>query len=148
MMLARPAAVLACLTALSMLPAAKAAASERIAGPVEVKVSRMIDGDTFRGEALVWPGHVVRVSVRLRGIDAPETRSRCPREKMAAEAARRALAELIGEAPAFASNISGDKYFGRVIADVSNAAGLDLASALLERRLASPYAGGRRVAFC
>jgi len=144
----RPLILSFCSVVLSGALMADAQAVERIAGPVEVKVSRVIDGDTFRGEALVWPGHVVRVSVRLRGIDAPEMRGRCPGEKEAAEAARLALAALIGDTTALVSNISGDKYFGRVLPDVSNADGQDIASALLERDLVRPYGGARRNTAC
>jgi Xaa-Pro aminopeptidase len=64
------------------------ASGAEIARPVRAELVRVIDGDTFIVDALVWPGHRVRVSIRLRGIDAPEMRSRCAAEKEAAIRAR------------------------------------------------------------
>ena len=108
----------------------------------------VLDGDTFLAEAAVWPGHTVRVNVRIRGIDAPEMKARCDAERAAAEKARDALASLFGEAPVAISNISGAKYYGRVLADVTTAGGQGVASILLDEKLVRPYGGGRRGAWC
>ncbi len=134
-----------CLAAGASLPAS---AAELFAGPVEARVLRVIDGDTFLAEALVWPGHSVRVAVRIRGIDAPEMRSRCAAEKAAAREARAALAGLLGDGRVTVSNIGGAKYYGRVLADVADAEGRAVGPALLRLGLARPYDGGRRDAFC
>jgi len=125
-----------------------ASAAELFAGPVEARVLRVIDGDTFLAEALVWPGHSVRVAVRIRGIDAPEMRSRCAAEKAAAREARAALAGLLGDGRVTVSNIGDAKYYGRVLADVADAEGRAVGPALLRLGLARPYDGGRRDAFC
>jgi micrococcal nuclease len=122
--------------------------AEVLPGPVEARVLRIIDGDTLEAEARIWPGHTIRVGVRIRGIDAPEMRTRCAAEKAAAERARAALERLIGDRPVMVSNIGGGKYYGRVLADVSNAEGRPLAPELLARSLVRPYDGGRRVPFC
>jgi micrococcal nuclease len=124
------------------------AAGAEIAGPVRAELVRVIDGDTFIVDALVWPGHRVRVSIRLRGIDAPEMRSRCAAEKEAAIRARDALTELIGSEPVAISNIGGGKYYGRVLADAHNGMGEDIGTRLLEGGFASPYDGGRRKSIC
>lgn len=133
-----------CLSAVFAAPSA----AEVFAGPVEARVLRVIDGDTFLAEALVWPGHSVRVSVRIRGIDAPEMRGRCAAEKAAAREARAALAALLGDGPVTVSNIGGAKYYGRVLADVADGEGRAVAPALLRLGLARPYDGGRRPPFC
>lgn len=125
-----------------------AGAEEFVRGPVEARVERVIDGDTLLAVAHVWPGHSVRVSVRIRGIDAPEMRSRCAAERAAAEAARAALEELVGGAPVFISNIGADKYYGRVVADVAAHDGRAAAEALVAASHARLYAGGQRVAYC
>jgi micrococcal nuclease len=135
----------ACIVA---LPASHAGTENLIRGPVEAEVERVIDGDTLAAIAHVWPGHSVRVSVRIRGIDAPEMRSRCAAERAAAEAARRALEELVGGAPVLISNIGGDKYYGRVVADVVVHDGREAADALIGASHARRYAGGERVAYC
>lgn len=124
------------------------AQADIVAGPVEARVLRVIDGDTFIAEAHVWPGHTVKVSVRIRGIDAPEIRSRCTREKAAAGRARDLLAGLVSGGPVRLFNIGGGKYHGRVLADVAAQDGRELASALLGRGAVRPYDGGRRLPFC
>lgn len=125
-----------------------AAAADVVPGPVEARVLRVIDGDTFLAEALVWPGDSVRVAVRIRGIDAPGMRSRCPAEKKAARRSRAVLSRLIGRGPVSISAIGGGKYHGRVLADVADARGQALAGKMLGLGMARPYNGGRREAFC
>ena len=121
---------------------------EFLAGPVEVTVLKVIDGDTFLARAKVWPGHEVIVSVRLRGIDAPERKAKCGRERDAAEEARLTLEYALSAAPVRIRNISGDKYFARVIADAGNDDVSDAAAFMLGLELARPYAGGKRWGWC
>ncbi len=122
-----------------LFPLALPARAETLPGPVVAEVVRTIDGDTFLADAHVWPGQTIRVSVRIRGIDAPELKSRCGDERLAAAGARDALAGMIGAGPVFIRNIGGDKYFGRVLADVDSAAGFDVGAALLRHRHARAY---------
>ena len=133
---------------LAALAPAPAVTAKLFRGPVEAIVVEVLDGDTFLAEAIVWPGHTVRVNVRIRGIDAPEMKARCEGERAAAERARDALASLFGEDPIAISNISGAKYYGRVLADVTTAEGQGVASVLLGEKLVRPYGGGRREAWC
>lgn len=119
-----------------------------VGGPVAAQVLRVIDGDTFVAEALIWPRQKITVNVRLRGIDAPEIRSRCPAEKTAGLEAREALAALVRPQGVTISNIGGGKYYGRVMADAHTAEGLDIAEALLRQRLVRAYDGGRRERDC
>ena len=147
-MLLRLRFVLACAPLLAALASLPASAAKLFRGPVEAVVVEVLDGDTFLAEALVWPGHTVRVNVRIRGIDAPEMKARCDGERAAAERAREALASLFGSAPVVISNIASAKYYGRVLADVSTADGRVVAPALLDERLVRPYGGGRREPWC
>lgn len=130
----------------SQLPAQ--AKREFMAGPVDVTVLKVIDGDTFLARARVWPGHEVTVSVRLRGIDAPERKAKCVSEQQAAEESRLALEHVLSAAPVHIRNISGDKYFARVIADAGNDDVSDAAAFMLELDLARPYQGGKRHGWC
>lgn len=115
-----------------------------IAGPVTAQVIRIIDGDTLEVDAHPWPGHAVRVSVRLRGIDTPERRSRCPDQRAAAQLAHNELERLVsGFSTVELINVAGGKYYGRVLADLK-AGTRDIASAMLESGLARPYQGGKR----
>jgi len=88
---ARPAALLA----MSLAGLQPAGAGQDFAGPVAARVVEVLDGDTFVADAHVWPGQTVRVNIRIRGIDAPEMKSRCVREHSAAIEAREVLAGLL-----------------------------------------------------
>lgn len=125
-----------------------AASAETLAGPYRAEVERVVDGDTLAVRVAVWLGLEVSVRVRIRGIDAPELRARCPQERELAEAAAAHLAALVGEGPVALTNIAGGKFYGRVIADVASAAARDLAEAMLAPGLARPYDGGRRDGWC
>ncbi|MFB2552953.1 thermonuclease family protein [Ensifer soli] len=119
------------------LPAADAFA---ISGPVRADVVHVVDGDTLLVHARPWPQQMIEVYVRLRGIDAPEIRSRCRSERDAAIAARDHLAAMIADhATVLLENISADKYFGRVVADVALDDGLNPAHELLAADLATAY---------
>jgi micrococcal nuclease len=130
--------------ALFALPAHAA----EIAGPVRASLVRVIDGDTVEADVHVWPGHTVRVSVRLRGIDAPELRSRCEAEKLAALDARDTLADLLAAGAFHVRNVDGDKFFGRVVADIETPEGDAIVERLLEVGLVRPYDGKARASWC
>lgn len=144
----------ACLPASALLSAAvvalplSAGASETLPGPVEADVVRVIDGDTFVAAARIWPGQRITVGVRIRGVDAPELNSRCGAEKAAARRSRAILEKLLRNGTVLMRNISGGKYYGRVLADVTTGAGEAVGTALLARSAARPYGGGRRRSYC
>ncbi|WP_244425359.1 thermonuclease family protein [Pseudaminobacter salicylatoxidans] len=125
---ARPAALLA----MSLAGLQPVGAGQDFAGPVAARVVEVLDGDTFVADAHVWPGQTVRVNIRIRGIDAPEMKSRCVREHSAAIEAREALAGLLEDGEVSISNIGGAKYYGRVLADVSTRDGSAVGEILLD----------------
>jgi micrococcal nuclease len=124
----------------TMVPAH--AANRQIDGPVAAEVVKIIDGDTVLVEAMPWPDHKVSTYVRLRGIDAPELRSKCPTFRKAALQAKIELTSLMGEQLTVQlTAISGDKYFGRVVADLTLLDGTRPAELLLDTGLVEPYHG-------
>jgi len=132
-------------------PAPPRPAFERAAGlgtiyPAEVL--RVIDGDTFEARVRVWPGLDITTKVRLRGIDAPELRARCPEERVKAEAARVALSSLLSEASVGIMHVSLDKYGGRVVAEASTRLTPNVSEQLFATGHARRYAGGRREGWC
>ena len=127
---------------------AAAVAADRLAGPYLAAVERVIDGDTLAVRVTVWLGQDLRVLVRVRGVDAPELRGECQSEKVRGAAAAVALARMVEAGPVSLTNIEGDKYFGRVLADVSSPRGIDIGAALLNGGYARPYEGGRRGGWC
>lgn len=139
------AALLALALAVSV---AGAAAKERLAGPFVARVEAVIDGDTLAVEVPVWLGVALTTRVRLSGIDTPELHGHCQREKDLAEKAKRLLEEET-TAQVTLRNVAGDKYYGRVEADVTTVPdGLNLSDAMLASGLARPYDGGKRGDWC
>jgi micrococcal nuclease len=96
----------------------------------------------------VWPGLDVTTKVRLRGIDAPELKARCPAERTKAEAARDALMDILAQGAVGVYGISIDKYGGRVVADAATRSTASVSAELLKRGHARFYAGGRRDGWC
>lgn len=134
--------------AIALTVAAGPATGEVIAGPVAADVIRVIDGDTLALRAKVWIGIEVTVNARIRGIDAPELRGRCDREKAMAAAARMHLAGVVGAGPVRLRRIENDKYAGRILADIVTDDGTDLREAMLRSGLARPYDGDGRDPWC
>ena len=105
-------------------------------------VISITDGDTFKARISVWDGIEVVTAVRLRGIDTPEIKGKCPAEKAAALAAKARLTELLnGQVQLL--HVEPDKYAGRVDADVL-VDGKSVAAVLVAEGLARPYTGGAR----
>jgi micrococcal nuclease len=122
---------------------------ETVPGPVTARVLKVRDGDTAEVAAYVWPGQTVYVAVRLHGVDAPEHRGKCTSEKTAAQAAQDRFQALVDAAggEVTLTAISGDKYFGRVLADMA-AAGRDVGRTLLREGHVAPYDGKARRSWC
>lgn len=112
-----------------------------------------MDGDTLRVRARIWLGQDVAIYVRLAGVDAPEVRGACRRERALARRARNFLTTHLGSDPDEAPgvrlrDVRYGKFARRIVARVETAAGLDLGAALLAAGLARPYDGGRRPGWC
>ena len=104
------------------------------------------DGDTFRARVEVWPGIDAVTAVRIRGIDTPEIKGKCPAEKAAALEAKARLAVLLnGQVQLL--HVEPDKLAGRVDADVI-VDGKPIAAILIAEGLARPYTGGARQGWC
>lgn len=83
------------------------------------------------------------IPVRLAGIDTPEMKGQCEREKQLARQARDLIRALLSEARHIRLHkASRDKYFridARVVAD-----GQDVGQILISKGLAVPYDGGTK----
>lgn len=117
--------------------------AEEIAGPVNAEVLRVVDGDTLLVAARPWPQQIVEVYVRLRDIDAPELKSNCDAIHNAGEKAKAQLAKLVSDGNIRLTRISGDKYFGRVLAEVALQDGRNPAQELLSGGYVAAYAKRR-----
>jgi endonuclease YncB( thermonuclease family) len=123
-------------------------AAELLPGPYRGDVERVIDGDTLAVRVTVWLGQDLRVLVRVRGVDAPELRGQCDAEKARARDAAAALARLVAGGPVVLTAIEGDKYYGRVVADVTTSEGNHVGLALISGGFVRPYDGAARSGWC
>lgn len=111
-----------------------------------------IDGDTLKVHLPGLPMELQPVKVRVRGIDTPEIRGKCDREKQAASKATALTRFLINQAkarkkPIVFSEIGWDKYGGRLDAIVT-IDGQSLGTTLISAGLARAYDGGKRLGWC
>lgn len=113
-----------------------------------VEVVKVYDGDTITVNLPDLPAVFGKhLSVRLRGIDAPEIKGQCEREKTQALVARGALKAMLQRATFIElRNVSRDKYF-RVDATVF-VDGRDLNAYMVAQGFARPYDGGTRQGWC
>lgn len=108
-----------------------------IKGPVYAKVLRIINGDTIAVEARPWPDVIIRTSVQLSDIDAPETLGfRCDKERELGIRARDTLRIMAGPVVQL-YDVRFGKYGGGMVAHVKRG-DFEIAEALISRGLAIP----------
>lgn len=112
-----------------------------------IEVIRTVDGDTFLARVHQPNGADLVARVRLRGIDAPELKASCQEELDKAEAAARALRDLLSQGGVTITNLGSDKY-GRVLADVATRKTASVAAALVAGGFVRSYNGGHRNGWC
>ncbi|WP_412053226.1 thermonuclease family protein [Pokkaliibacter plantistimulans] len=112
------------------------------------EVTSIYDADTFTVNIQNWPGIVgERVPVRVYGIDAPEIKGQCPREKNLAQQAKQVTVAALRRARVIElRHLQRDKYF-RILADVY-IDNVKLADLLINKRLAYPYFGETKQKWC
>jgi endonuclease YncB( thermonuclease family) len=119
--------------------------SEYIPQLEEATVIKVYDGDTITVASHIpntTNDTAYKFSVRLRGIDTPELRTKNADEKQIAYIARDILRTRILGKTVQLSNISKGKY-GRLVCDVHHE-GMHVNDWLIEQRLAVVYMGGRK----
>jgi len=128
-------------------------AGDSLTGPLPAQVISVLDGDTVEVRVHIWLGQNVSTRVRLAGIDAPELKGKCDRERDLARRARAYLLARLDPAAAGAGavrlwEVRYGKYAGRVLARVETLDGRDLGQGLVAAGLARPYDGRRRASWC
>lgn len=109
---------------------------------------RCYDGDTC---TFTLPGiHPLlgeKISILLNGVDTPEIRGKCPKEKRLAKRAKAHVNRLLKQAHTIRLlNVSRGKYF-RIVADIE-VDGVLLKEVLLRDGLAYRYDGGTKQSWC
>ena len=109
-----------------------------------VSIASIYDGDTFKINLnCSLAVYCEKVPVRVRGVDTPEIKGKTEREKKLAQKAKEFSKEFLSQEPINLSNCSRDKYF-RLLCDVKNGQGKDLAQELIKRDLGYSYNGGTK----
>jgi micrococcal nuclease len=105
------------------------------------EVTSIYDGDTFRATIDGWPALIgKRISIRVNGVDTPEMRGKCDKEKaLAREAKQHAVAMLRAGKVIALENMQRGKYF-RIVADVY-VDGESLSESLIRSGLGVTYHG-------
>lgn len=111
---------------------------------MNMPIVSVYDGDTIKSNlGKRMPEELRPMSIRIRGIDTPEIRTKCAKEKMLGHRARAAVELLaVGRTSMKVENYEWGKY-ARIVADVK-IGGVDVANHLIERGLAVPYDGGTK----
>tara|TARA_R110002124_G_scaffold224352_1_gene389754 strand:- start:5065 stop:5493 length:429 start_codon:yes stop_codon:yes gene_type:complete len=106
-----------------------------------LEVTSIYDGDTFRANIEGFPAVIgEHMSIRINGIDTPELRGKCDKEKQLARKAKQFTVERLRDSKTIVlKNIKRGKYF-RLIADVY-VDGVNLGEQLVKQGHAVKYQG-------
>lgn len=104
------------------------------------------DGDTFRIKVETKPNFTDSISVRIVGLDAPEIRGKCDREKSLAIKSRDNLRSLLKSKHVFLYDVKPDKYFR--IAAHAYTEDKNIAEIQISEGLGRSYYGGKRESWC
>lgn len=112
------------------------------------KIVRVYDGDTVTIATRIQIDgteipKIFRFSLRLRGIDSPELKTKNQTEKTLAIQSRDALSGLIMGKTMAIENVDYDKY-GRILADMITPEGINVSEWMLDNGLAVKYDGGTK----
>lgn len=114
---------------------------------LDVQLVSVYDGDTFKIHLPCTKDVLCQdVSVRVKGIDTPEIKSKKPCEKAAAKKAKQYTTDFLKSGKINLYNCQRDKYF-RLLCDVK-VNEQDLATKLLAEKLAVKYDGGTKKEWC
>ncbi len=106
------------------------------------------DGDTCYVTMPALPKTLSKMTVRILGIDTPELRGKCAKEKELAMKARIFANRTFREARVIEfKDLKWDKYGGRILSNVY-LDGYLYADMIINEQLAVPYDGGKKEGWC
>ncbi len=109
-----------------------------------VSIASIYDGDTFKINLnCSLAVYCEKVPVRVLGVDTPEIKGQTAREKELAQQAKEFTKKFLEKEPIRLSNCGRDKYF-RLLCDVTNGEGKNLAKELIKANLGYSYYGGTK----
>lgn len=109
-----------------------------------VSIASVYDGDTFKINLnCSLAVYCEKVPVRVLGVDTAEIKGQTEREKEMAQEAKAFTKKFLEKKPISLSNCGRDKYF-RLLCDVTNGEGKNLAQELIKAKLGYEYWGGTK----
>jgi len=125
-------------------------AKDQLTNNYPIEIIEVKDGDTLKVRVHQWLDTWLTTSVRVYGIDTPEKswRGKCDEEKALGELATAFTKEWVKGQQLHITNISNDKFGGRVDALVVRSNGEQLGEALIANGLARPYFGKKKSSWC
>jgi len=106
------------------------------------------DGDTCYIDVPFLPDSLRKMSIRILGIDTPEIRGKCDKEKELALEAREFANKAFREANEIDyQDLGWDKYGGRLLTNVYLDGKL-YSKMIIDAGLARPYDGGTKEGWC
>lgn len=109
-----------------------------------VSIASVYDGDTFKINLNCSVAvYCEKVPVRVRHVDCPEIKGKTAKEKKLAQKAKAFTKKFLSQSPVSLSNCGRDKYF-RLLCDVTNGQGENLADELIRANLGYAYEGGKK----
>lgn len=104
------------------------------------------DGDTVKVDIPGFPPIIGKsINIRIRGIDTPEIRGKCLKEKSKAKKAKKRVHELLVNAKHILLQQMGRGKYFRIVA-VIVADGVNIGKTLTKEKLAVSYFGGKKTA--
>ena len=114
----------------------------------DYKNSVCYDGDTCYITMKSLPKSLSKMTVRILGIDTPELRGKCAKEKELAMKAKIFANLIFLEARKIEfKDLKWDKYGGRILSNVY-LDGYLYADMIINEQLAVPYDGGKKEGWC
>lgn len=109
-----------------------------------VSVASVYDGDTFKINLNCSVAvYCEKVPVRVLGVDTPEIKGKTAKEKRLAQKAKAFTKNFLTQRPVSLTDCGRDKYF-RLLCNVTNGQGQNLAQELIKRDLGYEYWGGKK----
>lgn len=116
---------------------------QAIASELLMPIRGVTDGDTIK-TVVTLPCPLCEVSIRINGIDTPESTKRlamCEKERLLGIEATEFLRRLVAQHTLMVvTNAEWDKYGGRILGTVY-VNGINLGQAMIDAGLAKPYFG-------
>lgn len=111
-------------------------------------VLSVYDGDSIKVSLELMPDLFFSRSIRINGIDTPEIRGKCSKEKRLAKKSKDLTTVLAGQ-QVILKNVFEGKFAGRLVGDVYTLNNEKIADILINHKLARSYDGkSKRQSWC